>query len=93
MCLLHEIFGLDCPGCGGTRMVLSFLQLDFYQAFRFNPWAFVMLPTVTISFLLLRNKHTDILLNIVRGAFFATIAFFVMRNLPGFEFLRPTYIL
>lgn len=92
MCWIKEIFGLDCPGCGGTRMVLALLRLDFYQAFRFNPWCFVMIPTVVISYILLYKRNIHLLLLIVRGAFFATVAFFIIRNLPGFEFMLPTYV-
>ena len=44
VCPIHEILGLECPGCGGTRMALAIMELDFYQAFRYNPFLFVTLP-------------------------------------------------
>ena len=43
-CFFHKITGLYCPGCGITRMVLSLLHLDFYQAFRWNPFLFLLTP-------------------------------------------------
>ena len=43
-CPIHEIFHVYCPGCGLTRMLSSILKLDFYQAFRYNPLLFIMLP-------------------------------------------------
>lgn len=35
-CLFHELTGLNCPGCGITRMILSFLQFDFYSGIKYN---------------------------------------------------------
>ena len=41
-CFFHKITGFYCPGCGITRMLLSLLHLDFYQAFRWNPFLFLL---------------------------------------------------
>lgn len=41
-CIYVTWFGLACPGCGATRMVLSMLQLDFRAAFGHNPMLFVL---------------------------------------------------
>lgn len=35
-CLFHKLTGLRCPGCGNTRAVLSLLQLNFSEMFRYN---------------------------------------------------------
>ncbi len=43
-CPIHYITGFYCPGCGITRLIYSMLKLDFYQAFRYNPLLFIMLP-------------------------------------------------
>ena len=37
-CPWNSMFGYDCGGCGTTRMMFSLLHLDFYQAFRYNPF-------------------------------------------------------
>ena len=50
-CLFHEITGLYCPGCGVTRMIISILKLDFYQAFRYNPLLFILFPVFIILFI------------------------------------------
>ena len=41
-CLYLLTTGLQCPGCGITRMLLSLLCLDFAAAFSFNPVVFVL---------------------------------------------------
>lgn len=43
-CMFHTITGLYCPGCGVSRMIISIFKFDFYQAFRYNPLLFIMLP-------------------------------------------------
>ena len=50
-CYIHEITGLYCPGCGVTRMLLSILKLDFYQAFRYNPFLFILSPFGAVLYL------------------------------------------
>ena len=35
-CPFHKLTGLQCPGCGNSRAVLSLLRLDFATAFRYN---------------------------------------------------------
>ena len=43
-CIYHEILHLNCPGCGISRMFFSMMELDFYQAFRYNPLMFILFP-------------------------------------------------
>jgi len=53
-CTLYETFGIYCAGCGLTRAAVSFLQLDFYQAFRYNALSIIILPLiffVSLSFI------------------------------------------
>ncbi len=45
-CYIHEIFGLDCPMCGTTRMMLALGRLDFAKAFHYNQFMFLTLPYV-----------------------------------------------
>lgn len=45
-CVFQRLTGLDCPGCGITRMGLELLQGDLPSAFRCNPGAFLSLPVL-----------------------------------------------
>ena len=45
-CLFHLVTGLNCPGCGVSRMLLSMMRLDFAAAFRYNAVLFCMLPAL-----------------------------------------------
>lgn len=89
---------LYCPGCGGTRMILSILQLDFYQAFRFNPLLFIYLVGFIIYFIVTVIvyfiKGTIIKLPIwVYGVLIGLLlVYMVLRNIPMFSYLAPTYV-
>lgn len=43
-CLFHEVTGLDCPGCGVTRMIRAISEGDFGAALRANAFLFVTAP-------------------------------------------------
>ncbi len=45
-CFFNLITGLECPGCGATRMFRSLALLDFKAAFGYNPVLFIMLPLI-----------------------------------------------
>lgn len=36
-CLVNSMFGIYCPGCGGTRAVSALLHGDFPTSFLFHP--------------------------------------------------------
>ena len=96
-CVFYEITGLDCPGCGITRLCLSLFEGDIYQAFRYNPIIFIDLPILFILFVLniffKNNKNikkiTDVIIIFLATI---TIIFGVIRNIPIFSFLAPTQI-
>ena len=43
-CLFYTVTGLQCPGCGISRMFLALLHLDFSAAFRYNGAVLCLLP-------------------------------------------------
>ena len=42
-CPFKTITGLDCPGCGITRMIISITEFKFYEAFMYNQFCFILL--------------------------------------------------
>lgn len=100
-CPFHKLTNLYCPGCGVTRMIFSILKLDFYQAFRFNPFLFILSPFFLLyivdeflinifgkkSFFI--NKISD---NVYLFLLILAIIFGVLRNIPMFDYLIPTYV-
>lgn len=96
-CIFNEITGLYCPGCGITRMVLSLLKGDIYQAFRYNPIIFIDIPIICISLIFEKcfknKKNIKKITNIVYTILLIiTIIFGVLRNIPQLCFLAPTEI-
>ena len=100
-CLFNKITNLYCPGCGVTRMIISLLKLDFYQAFRYNQLIFIFLPF--IFFLLMdflikwpkgQNNYIYLKINnkIWIGLLIITLIFGILRNIPLFDYLKPVII-
>ena len=97
-CPFHRYLGIECPGCGATRMVIALLHLDFYQAFRYNPLIFILMPGIfiMISFLFgvieFEAAAERIYVKCVEMTGLLAIVYFIMRNIPLFYFLRPTVV-
>ncbi len=99
-CPIKKITGLYCPGCGMTRMLLSILRGNFYQAFRYNPLIFILLPFLIIYYLYnlccsVKQKKSK-LTRLEPGIWYVLITIFliygVLRNIPFFDFLKPTLL-
>ena len=99
-CIFHEITGLYCPGCGITRMIISILNLDFYQAFRYNPLVFILSPLLILIvsneiYCYLFDKDNKLDKKFSKLLIFLVILFLVfgvLRNIPLFSYLQPTKI-
>jgi hypothetical protein len=44
ICLIKNLTGHECPGCGMTRAVLSAMHLQFANAWHYNKLVIVVLP-------------------------------------------------
>lgn len=44
ICLIKNIFGIECFGCGITRAIISGVQLDFIKAIEYNKMVIIVLP-------------------------------------------------
>lgn len=99
-CIFHEITGLYCPGCGITRCLNSIIHLDFYQAFRYNPLVFVLLP-FAFGYVIIRINRTRKNQAVSHGKrndwvwyllVIVTLLFGILRNVPYFDWLAPTVV-
>lgn len=89
-CPIRLIFHIYCPGCGITRMFISLIKLDFYQAFRYNPLVFIIIPIIIINNFFVKNlKIKKIIWYIL---IILCIVFGILRNINYFKFLAPTKI-
>ncbi|MBQ8892456.1 MAG: DUF2752 domain-containing protein [Bacilli bacterium] len=97
-CPWKSNFNIDCAGCGATRMFKSLLNLEIYQAFRFNPFLFCLLIFALFYLIYIfickvrkkayyKIKDRDLLILLI-----LVILFTILRNIPGLEFLKPTVV-
>ena len=98
-CPFHYVLHWECPGCGGSRMILALINLDFYQAFRWNPFLFITLPIVSIAFIyeaykyIIYNEMSKHLDKLLITYAIRLVLFGITRNINGFEWLLPTDII
>lgn len=92
-CILKYTTGYDCPGCGGQRALHHILHGNLVQAFKLNPFIYILFPV--ISYYLVRNilipfnvilppiklSNRTILLVLILLLLFA-----ILRNLPFYPF-------
>ena len=91
-CPFFALTGLQCPSCGGTRMVEALLRLDFSAALAFNPFLMAALPFLALLFFLfgiryIRTGRRDLPWWMSTGLILtaaAGILFTVIRNLETF---------
>lgn len=57
-CVWHLVFGVDGPGCGGTRMVWYLLHGDLIEAARHHLVAFIAVPFVVYAYVQWLAKWT-----------------------------------
>ena len=97
-CPIYTIVHVYCPGCGVTRMLGALLKGNFYQAFRYNPLVFMLLPFIIFYIVdLIHSKITkkELYTNRVNNKDFYVLIvilliYGLLRNIDGFEVLRPT---
>lgn len=94
-CIIHKLTGLSCPSCGGTRMVYSLLNLEIYQAFRYNSFIFISIPYIMYIYIdwgyeyIKHNRQSSKTGRLLIILFTCIVVFGVLRNIPYFNFLLP----
>ncbi len=48
-CIIHILFGIDCPSCGLSRAYICFFQGRFSEAFSYHP-LFLFIPIIIALF-------------------------------------------
>ena len=96
VCGFHELTGLYCPGCGGTRAAYELLHGNLVQALRDNALFVLLLPALGgrgawLAIRKIRNRPVAGFLTprLSWTSLVVAIVFTVLRNLPAFSFLSP----
>lgn len=93
-CLFYKFTKLYCPGCGITRMLKAMLDLNFYQAFRYNMLVFILLILFIIYIILklifkLLKKDFKVNNKVYYVLLIITLLFGILRNFEMFNYLAP----
>jgi F0F1-type ATP synthase membrane subunit a len=93
LCVFHATTGWPCPGCGLTRGISAFSQLQIHRALELHPFVLVLWPTFAflavvslfpkawrqrIETQVRESKTVSVIFNLTLGAF---VAFGVLRLL------------
>jgi len=98
-CPFHEVTGLDCPACGGTRAIASLLQGRFVAALHYNALA-LALGLLAVPYLLLWKmgwtvpagwKESWLWQHRVALVVSGLLLWTVLRNLPGFTWFNTDW--
>lgn len=49
LCVIKNIFGIECPGCGMTRAISCVFHRDFIKAFEYNKSVVIVFPLLCYS--------------------------------------------
>lgn len=88
-CLFFTVTGHFCPGCGMTRAISALLTCQFQLAWQYNMLVYILPIVLVIHFKMKRlglTKQAEMMLYFV---ILFVIAFGVLRNLSGFNYLAP----
>lgn len=93
-CLFHLVTGLDCPGCGVTRMLAALAAGDLAGAWRSNPCLLALSPVLAVLALSLAagwlrtgRLHPKRLQSLLLwGCIGVLLVFGVLRNLPFYPY-------
>lgn len=94
-CVLHELTGLYCPGCGAGRASYAILHGNFAEAFCYNPLMTLVLPLIalyiivrTLDWIITGGNHIDsrISIKMLTWLLAVVLIYGVIRNIPVFPF-------
>jgi hypothetical protein len=96
VCEFHQLTGLNCPGCGGTRAVYQLLHGHVLRALEDNALAVLSLAGLAgrgawfeTQRFLRRPTRPFLPPEFFWPLLVMAVVFTVLRNLPAFSFLSP----
>ena len=96
VCEFHQLTGLNCPGCGGTRAVYQLLHGHVSRALQDNALVVLSLAGLTgratwfgAKKFLRRPVGSFLPPEFLWPLLVVAMVFTVLRNLPAFSFLSP----
>ncbi|MBQ4301356.1 MAG: DUF2752 domain-containing protein [Lachnospiraceae bacterium] len=86
ICVFHELTGLYCPGCGGTRAVIALLSGHPWISFLYHPiviYSVVAICYTWLQFVYCKIRHVGFRFHnsILWIALIIVIANFIIKNL------------
>lgn len=68
-CIFYNLFGITCIGCGVTRGLFNIINLNFSQAYIYNPLSFLWISLFLLIFMQDLLKIIKILINMEPGKY------------------------
>ena len=96
VCEFHELTGLNCPGCGGTRAAYELLHGHWLKSLHENALLLLSIGVMAGrgAWIALQKWHQRPVSMLVPPALLwaflvLAVVFTALRNLPAFSFLAP----
>ena len=89
-CLVHSLTGYYCPGCGGTRSVVSIMKGKFWLSFLYHPGVLYFF----VYYVLYEGSHiADVLTHgRIRGFRFCPLCFYTGAALIVIQWLVKVFL-
>ena len=84
-CTVHMLFGVYCPGCGGTRAVIALLHGQFLKSVWYHP--FVMYTILIYMWFMISHTLEKLHVPLIKGMLFRTWMLYGMLFMIGFNFV------
>lgn len=98
-CIFYKVTGFYCPGCGMSRCLIALFHFQFYQAFRYNLFGFLLFPSLLfyIQYQLFcwgfgKKDHltNKIPKKLIQTTLILLIFYGILRNISLFKWFAPT---
>lgn len=90
-CMVHMIFGIYCPGCGGTRAVIALLHGDLLRSAWYHP--FVMYTVMMYAWFMLSHTLEKLHVPLIRGMKFREWILYGMLVMIALNFVLKNVLL